>query len=102
MRTLRYQVLISEGHGYVHASIPDLCCEAVGATPAAALAVLQRRAARALSSYEDHPDVPPPTPVRLSLTQIELPAPARPAYRLQVLRSGSDRRPSAQAATRLP
>ena len=74
MRTLAYQVLISQGSGYVLASVPDLRCEAVGATPASALAAVQKLAARTLREYEGKPDAPP-LPVTLTLARIELPLP---------------------------
>ena len=74
MRTLAYQVLISQGSGYVLASVPDLRCEAVGATPASALAAVHRLAARKLRDYEGKLDGPP-APTTLSLARVELPLP---------------------------
>lgn len=94
MRTLQYQVLFTEGSGYVLASVADLRCEAVGATRAAALARVERLAARALLQYQDA-DVSPPWPARLSLGRIELPAPTRrrPRRRLRLVESIAERRP---------
>jgi hypothetical protein len=84
VRTLAYQVLISQGSGYVLASVPDLRCEAVGATPALALAAVRKLAARRLYEYDGKPDVPP-APSMHSLARIELPLPtsSSPACRLQ-------------------
>jgi hypothetical protein len=74
MTTIRYQVLLTEGSDYVFASIPDLQCDAMADTPAAALAAVESLAGRTLRQF-DGGRVGPPAPSRLSLGRVELPAP---------------------------
>ncbi len=71
MTRLEYQVLLTHGRGYVVASIPDLECDAMADTPAAALAAVEQLAGQALRQFEGA-SVKPPTPSRLSLARVEL------------------------------
>jgi hypothetical protein len=70
MITLKYQVVITETTNAVWASVPDLLCLVYGACAADALVAVTRRAAETLQAQN-----PPPVPARLSLAEIELPAP---------------------------
>jgi hypothetical protein len=76
MATLKYQVLVIEKGNHILASVPDLRCEAVGASPTDAIATVHRMAVRTLQGYEGR-TVVPPEPARLTLDRIELPAPSR-------------------------
>jgi hypothetical protein len=64
-RTIDFQVVLVEGHGYVFASIPDLECDAVASV------ILERLAARALEHHADTDALPPVS--RLSLASLCLP-----------------------------
>jgi hypothetical protein len=75
MSTVRYQVLVISHGPHSIASIPDLGCEAVGISEAAAVVAVREKALRRLRSY-DGGVVDPPRPSRLTLAPIELPAPA--------------------------
>jgi hypothetical protein len=74
VRTLRYQVLVTEGPSFIMASIPDLRCEAFGASPADAITEVREMARGKLERYEGS-TIDPPAPQRLTLTRVELPAP---------------------------
>lgn len=75
MRALKYQVLVIEQNNGHLASVPDLRCQAIGASAADAIATVQKKALRVLQDYEGA-TVSPPQPSRLTLAMIELPAPS--------------------------
>jgi hypothetical protein len=75
--TLEYQVLLTEAEHCILASVPDLRCEAIGYSPAEALATVRHLAIQKLKQFEGTAHRPPPS-ARLSLERIELPAPPPP------------------------
>jgi hypothetical protein len=89
MTTLQYQVLLryevnNVGLASYLASIPDLGCQATGSSPDEAIKASRNQALRKLQEYDGSPCTPP-RPSRLSLTEVDLPAPQRhlrpiPAY----------------------
>jgi hypothetical protein len=77
VKTLQYQVLVVNQGGFSFASVPDLECEAVGASPSQAIMAVREQALRRLDGYRGSA-VAPPGPSRLTLAQIALPAPRSP------------------------
>lgn len=94
MRALKYQVLVTEHDSGHIASVPDLHCEAVGASVADAIATVQKKALRVLQEFEGA-TVGPPRPSRLTLALIELPAPStrRPPRHLRLVHGLADHQP---------
>jgi hypothetical protein len=76
MTALRYQVLVIERGTFNVASVPDLRCEAMGASVGDAIETVREDALRALQDFEGA-TVGPPRPSRLTLALIELAAPYR-------------------------
>lgn len=94
---LRYQVVVIKRPGYHRVLLPDLRCQALGATSDEAIAYVREQALAVLREYEGHP-VPPPA-ARLVIGCLELPIPAQPrASRHLRLVPNVDGRSAAQAA----
>jgi hypothetical protein len=73
-KTLCYQVLVVDYGNFSAASIPDLRCKMLGPSSDLAIAAVCEEAREVLQEYEGG-TVRPPTPKRLTLTQVELPVP---------------------------
>ncbi len=89
MKTVQYQVLVVNQGGFSFASVPDLECEAVGASPDQAIVAVREQALRRLRGY-DGSAVDPPGPSRLTLARIALPAPRPADAREEVAAGGAD------------
>jgi hypothetical protein len=79
MSTLTYNVLVRHevnqvGLSYYLASIPDLNCQAIGASSSEAVEAVRRQALLKLKELEGSTRTPP-KPSQLSLTAVELPVP---------------------------
>jgi len=79
MTTLNYQVLVSNRvthyGSYYLAQIPDLDCQAFGASPSEAVEASRAQALRKLQEEFEGTTRTPPQPSHLSLAVVDLPAP---------------------------
>jgi predicted RNase H-like HicB family nuclease len=74
MTSLHYQVLVTQRGDYYLASVPDLKCEALGASPTDAVKAVRERALSVLEEFQEA-TFAPPQPRQLILAEIDLPAP---------------------------
>lgn len=100
MASLTYQVIVRpHGRRYI-ATVPDLACQALGASAADAVVAVRDKALTKLDEYVDGPfDLPRPSQVEL--VRIELPVPpalhrARRASHLRVVPDPADCQPRRQ------